>query len=63
MEDIAKGAENNLIDEFTNALLLSGANNVILTGKEQLATIALSYQIHCMNLPDCPTPSLLPTSK
>ena len=55
--------EDDIIDEFTIALPLSGANNVTHTGNEQLATIALSYQIHCMNLSDCPTPSLSPTSK
>ena len=54
---------NDLIDEFIISLSLSGAFNVTLTGKEQLATIALSYQIHCINLLDCPTPSLSPTSK
>ena len=58
-----KDEENDLIDEFIISLSLSGAYNVTLTGKEQLATIALSYQIQCMNLPDCPTPSLSPTSK
>ena len=63
MEDSDGSGGNDLIDEFTVALSLSGAYNVTLTGKEQLATIALSYQIHCMNLPDCPTPSLSPTSK
>ena len=63
MEDRQGGGENDLIDEFTIALSLYGAYNVTLTGKEQLATIALSYQIHCTNLLDCPTPSLSPTSK
>ena len=63
MEDKEGGGENNLIDEFTIALSLSGAYNVTLIGKEQLATIALSYQMHCVNFPDCPTPSLSPTSK
>ena len=52
---------NDLIDQFTINLTSSGANNVTIIGQEQLATIALSYQIHCMDLPDCPTPSLLPT--
>ena len=55
--------EDDTIDEFTIALSLSGANNVTQIGEEQLATIALSYQIHCRNLPDCPTPSLSHTSK
>ena len=64
MEDKEGGTGgDDLIDEFTIALSLSGASNVTLTGKQQLATIALSYQVHCMNLPDCPTPSLSPTSK
>ena len=58
-----QGMSDHLIDEFTNELTLSGANKVTLTGKEQLATIALSYQIHCVNLPDCPTLSLSFTSK
>ena len=62
MED-RDGGSNDLIDEFTIALSLSGAYNATLTGKEQLAIIALSYQIHCTNLPDCPTPSPSPTSK
>ena len=62
MEDEEKDG-SDLIDEFTIALSLSGAYNVTLTGKEQLATIALSYQIHCTNLPDCPTQFLSPTSK
>ena len=62
MEDEG-GKGNDLIDEFTIELSLSGAYNVTLTGKEKLATIKLSYQIHCMNLPDCPTPSFSPTSK
>ena len=52
---------NDLIDQFTINLTSSGANNVTIIGQEQLATIALSYQIHCMDLPDCPTPSLSPT--
>ena len=55
--------DNDLIDVFTIKLTPSGVNNVTHIGKEQLATIALSYQIHCMNLPDCPTPSLSPTGK
>ena len=63
MEDRQGGGENDLIDEFTIALSLYGAYNVTLTSKEQLATIALSYQIHCTNLLDCPTPSLTSTSK
>ena len=63
MEDKDEDTANDLIDEFAIALSLSGAYNVTLTGKEQLATIALSYQIHCTNWPDCPTPSLSPTSK
>ena len=54
---------SNLIDEFTIALSLSGASNVTQIGKEALATISLSYQIHCTNLLDCPTPSLSPTSE
>ena len=62
MED-KQGGGNDLIDVFTIGLSLSGAYNVTLAGKEQLATIALSYQMHCMNFPDCPTPSLSPTSK
>ena len=62
MED-QQGGGNDLIDEFTIALSLSGAYNVTLTGNEQLATIALSYQLHCMDSPDCPAPSLSPTSK
>ena len=64
MEDKDGGTnEDDLIDEFTIALPLSSANNVTFTGKEQLATITLSYQIQCTDLPDCPTPSLSPTSK
>ena len=63
MEDKDNSEYNDLIDEFTIELTSSGANNVTFTGKEQLATIALSYQIYCTNLPDCPTPSLSPTSK
>ena len=55
--------EDDLIDEFKIALSLFGANNVTHIGEEKLATIALSYQIQCMNLPDCPTSSLSPTSK
>ena len=55
--------DNDPIDEFTITPSLSGVNNVTLTGKEQLATISISYQIHCMNLSACPTPSLSPTSK
>ena len=55
--------ESNLIDEFTIALSLSGPSNVTQIGKQALATIALSYQIHCTKLPGCPTPSLSPTSK
>ena len=62
-DDDGNSVDNGVIDEFTFALSLSGANNVTQTGKEKLATIALSYQIQCMNLPDCPTPSLSPTSK
>ena len=63
MEDEKENGEKDLIDEFTIVLSLSGEYNLTLTGKEQLATMALSYQIHCTNLPDCPTPSLSPTSK
>ena len=63
MEDKDEDNANNLIDEFTIALSLSGAYNVTFTGSEQLATITLSYQVHCTNLPDCPTPSLSPRSK
>ena len=63
MKEKGGGGEQNLIDEFLIEPSLSGANNVTLTGKEQLATIALSYQKHCTNLPDCPTTSLSPTSK
>ena len=63
MEDKEGGGGNDLIDEFTIALSLSGVCNVEHTGEEQLATIILSYQIHCTNLLDCPTPSLSPTSK
>ena len=59
MED-TYGNSNDLIDEFTITQPLFRANNVTLIGKEQLATIALSYP---MNLPECPTPSLSPTSK
>ena len=62
MED-EEGGGNDSIDEFTIALSLSGASNLTQTGKQQLATIALSYQIHCTNLPNYPTPSLLRTSK
>ena len=58
LEDEGNSVGNYLIDEFTVGLSLSGANNVTQTGKEALATIALSYQIHCTNFPDCPTPSL-----
>ena len=54
---------NDFIDEFTIPLSFSGAYNVTITGNEQLATIALNYQVHCTNLPDCPTPSVSPTSK
>ena len=63
IEDKDEENVNDLIDEFTIALSLSGAYNVTFTGREQLATITLSYQVHCTNLPDCPTPSLSPTSK
>ena len=65
MEDNEGGGTggHDLIDEFAIALSLSGAYNVTLTGKEQVATIALSYQIHCTNLPDCQTRSLSSTSK
>ena len=62
MED-KEGDGNDLIDEFTIELSLSGANNITPTGELQLATIALSYEIHCINSSDCPTPSLSPTSK
>ena len=55
--------DNDLIDQFTIEPTSSGAFNLTLTGNEQLATITLSYQIQCINLPDCPTPSLSPTSK
>ena len=63
LEDQGSSGVGYLIDEFTIGLSLSGRNNVTQTGKEQLATIALSYQRHCMDFPDCPTPSLSPTSK
>ena len=63
MGDKKENGEKDLIDEFTVMLSLSGAYNLTLNGKEQLATVALSYQIHCTNLLDCPTPSLSPTSK
>ena len=64
MEDKEGGSHgNDLIDEFTIPLSISGANNLVLTGEEQLATIALSYQIHCKDLPDCPSPALSSTSK
>ena len=62
MED-KENDDNDLIDEFTIQLTSFGVNNVTLTGDQQLATIAVSYQMHCMNMPDCPTPSLSPTSK
>ena len=55
IEDEEGGGNKDSIDEFTIVLSLSGANKVTLTGKEQLATIALSYQMHCTNLLDCPT--------
>ena len=63
MEDKENSVDNDLIDEFKIQLSLPAANNVTLTGTEQLATIALSYQIHCTNLPDFPTTSFSPTSK
>ena len=64
MEDKeAESKGNDLIDEFTIPLSTTVANNLTPTNREQLATIALSYQLHCMNMPDCPTPSLSPTSK
>ena len=63
MEDKENGNNKDLIDQFTFELSLSGANNITQPGKEQLATFALSYHIQCMNLPDCPPPSLSPTSK
>ena len=62
MED-QEGKIRELIDEFTIALSLFGANNITHIGKEELATVAISYQIKCVDLPDCPTPSLSPTSK
>ena len=61
--DEDKDNADDLIDDFRIELSLSGANNVTHIGEDQLATIALSYQIHCLNLPDCPTSSLSPTSK
>ena len=63
MEDRDKDSNNDLIDEFTIALSLSGSNNVTHIGEKELATTALSYQLHCKNLPNCPTPSFSPTSK
>ena len=55
------GGGRDSIAKFAIKLSLSGANNV--THKEKLATIAVSYEIHCTNLPDCPTPSTSPISK
>ena len=63
LEDKNNDDDINLIDEFTIALSLSGAGNVTQIGKDQLATIALSYQIHCTNLGNCPIPFFPPTSK
>ena len=53
------GEQNNLIDEFTMMLSLSGTNNATyFLGNEKIATIKLIYWIYVSytNLEHCPTP-------
>ena len=63
---MGKGSDgkSNKIDQFTVMLLMSPTSNLTLyPGVNNTAVINLSYQIHCMNLANCPVIYLAPKGK